>query len=162
MGCNSRAHDPANELLSPSVRDHADRVLQAVRQGARERAGDVVAQSWSRCVNEYRLHPDRARTPPVLPRVELEARRARVADIIECARYEMTSLYQQLGDTESAVVLTDTDGVIVHMVSSPEFAAEAAPPPGRCPCRWCRLPVPTTPRPLPGPGAAPRARNRAR
>ncbi|MEY4413112.1 MAG: hypothetical protein RIQ53_405 [Pseudomonadota bacterium] len=25
------AHDPANELLSPSVRDHADRVLQAVR-----------------------------------------------------------------------------------------------------------------------------------
>ncbi|MEK8025348.1 sigma-54-dependent Fis family transcriptional regulator [Pseudaquabacterium rugosum] len=130
------AHDPANELLSPSVRDHADRVLQAVRQGARERAGDVVAQSWSRCVNEYRLHPDRARTPPVLPRVELEARRARVADIIECARYEMTSLYQQLGDTESAVVLTDTDGVIVHMVSSPEFAAEAAPLGLRPGARW--------------------------
>ena len=47
--------------------------------------------------------------------------------MIECARYEMTTLYQQLGDADSAVVLTDTDGAIVHMVSSPEFAAEAAP-----------------------------------
>ena len=39
----------------------------------------------------------------------------------------MTTLYQQLADNDSAVVLTDTDGVIVHMVSSPEFAAEVGP-----------------------------------
>jgi sigma-54 dependent transcriptional regulator, acetoin dehydrogenase operon transcriptional activator AcoR len=39
----------------------------------------------------------------------------------------MTILYQQLGDIESAVVLTDTDGVIVHMVSSPKFSADAGP-----------------------------------
>ena len=60
------------------------------------------------------------------------ARRARgaqraPADVIDCARYEMTTLYQQLADAETAVVLTDTDGVIVHMVSSPEFAAEVGP-----------------------------------
>jgi transcriptional regulator of acetoin/glycerol metabolism len=60
-------------------------------------------------------------------RVELEERRARRADVIACARYEMTTLYQQLADPEAAVVLTDTDGVIVHMVSSPEFAAEVGP-----------------------------------
>ncbi len=47
--------------------------------------------------------------------------------MIDCARYEMTTLYQQLADVETAVVLTDTDGVIVHMVSSPEFAAEVGP-----------------------------------
>ncbi len=48
----------------------------------------------------------------------------------------MTTLYQQLADSESAVVLTDTDGVIVHMVSSPEFAAEVAPLGLRAGGRW--------------------------
>jgi transcriptional regulator of acetoin/glycerol metabolism len=86
-----------------------------------------VAQSWSRCLNEYRLDPAKACEPAFVARVELEERRARRADVIACARYEMTTLYQQLADAEAAVVLTDTDGVIVHMVSSPEFAAEVGP-----------------------------------
>src|SRR5262249_14801194 len=65
--------------------------------------------------------------PTILESAALEDRRARRADVIDCARYEMTTLYQQLADAESAVVLTDTDGVIIHMVSSPEFAAEVEP-----------------------------------
>ncbi len=106
---------------------HADHVLDVVRSGFHERTNDVVTRSWSRCLNEYRLHPDKPREPTVIARVALEERCARRADVIDCARYEMTTLYQQLADVESAVVLTDTDGVIVHMVSSPEFAAEVAP-----------------------------------
>jgi len=125
---------PDNPALSS--RQHADRVLQAVRSGLRDSMQDVVAASWSRCVNEYQLHPDHGRVPPVLSRLALDERRARFADVIECARYEMTTLYQQLGDAESAVVLTDTDGVIVHMVSSPEFAADAAPLGLRLGAQW--------------------------
>ena len=106
---------------------HADRVMDVVRTGLHEQANDVVMRSWSRCLNDYRLHPDKPHQPTVIARVELEERRARRADVIDCARYEMTTLYQQLADVESAVVLTDTDGVIVHMVSSPEFAAEVGP-----------------------------------
>ncbi|MFZ2650537.1 MAG: sigma-54-dependent Fis family transcriptional regulator, partial [Burkholderiaceae bacterium] len=110
---------------------HADRILERVRSGVsdphRDPRGDAVAQSWSRCVNEYRLDPAQPREPMFISRVELEERRARRADVIACARYEMTTLYQQLGDAEAAVVLTDTDGVIVHMVTSPEFAAEVGP-----------------------------------
>ena len=106
---------------------HTDHVLDVVRRGFREEMNDVVAQSWGRCLNEYRLHPDQLHEPKSVTRVALEERCGRMADVIDCARYEMTTLYQQLADTESAVVLTDTDGVIVHMVSSPEFAAEAAP-----------------------------------
>ena len=106
---------------------HADRVMDAVRSGFHEQTNDVVMRSWSRCLNEYRLNPDKPREPSVLGRVEFEDRCARHADVIDCARYEMTTLYQQLADSELAVVLTDTDGVIVHMVSSPEFAAEVAP-----------------------------------
>ncbi len=106
---------------------HADRILELVRAGVQPQANDPVAQSWSRCLNEYRLDPARPCEPSFVARVELEERRARRADVIACARYEMTTLYQQLADPEAAVVLTDTDGVIVHMVSSPEFAAEAGP-----------------------------------
>ena len=106
---------------------HADHVLDVVRSGCHDQSNDLVMRSWSRCLNEYRLHPDRPHDPTVLARVALEERCARRADVIDCARYEMTTLYQQLADNESAVVLTDTDGVIIHMVSSPEFAAEVGP-----------------------------------
>lgn len=106
---------------------HADRILELVRKGAGEQLSDPVAQSWSRCINEYQMHPAKPLEPVFISRNELEDRRARRADVIACARYEMTTLYQQLGDAEAAVVLTDTDGVIVHMVTSPEFAAEVGP-----------------------------------
>ncbi len=106
---------------------HADRVLDVVRGGFHEETDDVVTRSWSRCLTEYQLHPDKLREPTVLARVALEERRERCADVIDCARYEMTTLYQQLADNDSAVVLTDIHGVIVHMVSSPEFAAEVGP-----------------------------------
>ena len=116
--------------MSLTTRDehrHAARILELVRGGFREQANDVVAKSWSRCLNEYQLHPDKRLEPAFVDRVELEQRRVRQADVIACARYEMTTLFQQLADVESAVVLTDTDGVIVHMVSSPEFAADVGP-----------------------------------
>lgn len=106
---------------------HADRVFDVVRRGFHEEGNDLVTRSWSRCVNQYQLDPGRAREPVVITAAALQSRRNQHADVIECARYEMTTLYQQLADAESAVVLTDTDGVIVHMVSSPEFAAEVEP-----------------------------------
>ncbi|HSI61281.1 MAG TPA: sigma-54-dependent Fis family transcriptional regulator [Ideonella sp.] len=106
---------------------HADRVFDVVRSGLHDQDNDVVTRSWSRCLNEYQLHPDKPREPSIIANAALQSRCEQRADVIDCARYEMTTLYQQLADMESAVVLTDTDGVIVHMVSSPEFAAEVAP-----------------------------------
>ncbi len=114
-------------LTSKPADRHADRIVELVRTGFQEHASDAVAQSWSRCLNEYRLHPARPQQPAFIGRVELDERRARCADVIACARYEMTTLYQQLADAETAVVLTDTDGVIIHMVASPEFSAEVGP-----------------------------------
>ena len=106
---------------------HADRVLDIVRSGIHDQASDLVTLSWIRCIEQYHLRPDKPHAPEVLARVPLEERRTRHAAVIECARYEMTTLYQQLADNEMGVVLTDTDGVIMHMVSSPEFAAEVGP-----------------------------------
>lgn len=114
-------------MARPDSGHHAHRVLEQVHSGPHEQEDDVVAQSWRRCVNEYSLNPAQARKPALAGRIELEERRTRLADVIACARHEMTILYQQLGDLESAVLLTDTDGVIVHMVSSPKFAADVGP-----------------------------------
>ncbi|WP_119157337.1 sigma-54-dependent Fis family transcriptional regulator [Caldimonas tepidiphila] len=116
-----------NQSLSVPAR-HTDRILDVVQRGVRaDEISEVVASSWMRCLQDYRLHPDRAPRPPSCPVDELDERRERMADVIECARYEMTTLFQQLADPLSAVVLTDTDGVILHMVSSPEFADELKP-----------------------------------
>ena len=97
---------------------HALRILDAVREGSRVSTDDAMASSWIRCLHEHRLHPDRPRRPTVVAAAELTDRQARLADVIGCARYEMSTLYQQLADTESAVVLTDTDGsCLVHALS---------------------------------------------
>lgn len=106
---------------------HADRVLGIVRGGFQDQTTDVVMRSWIRCLDQYHLRPDKPHDPNVIGRAPLEERRTRHAGVIECARYEMTTLYQQLADSEIAVLLTDTDGVILHMVASPEFAAEVGP-----------------------------------
>ena len=83
-----------------------------------------VIRSWTRCLQDYCLDPDVCRPPPVLTSAELGARRERLGDLIGCAKPEMATLYQQLGDADLAVVLTDNDGVILHLVSSTEFAAQ--------------------------------------
>jgi sigma-54 dependent transcriptional regulator, acetoin dehydrogenase operon transcriptional activator AcoR len=123
-------------LVMPRSDRHADHVFDVVRGAARDEASDLVARSWSRCLNEYRLHPDWQRSVPVLEPRTLEERLSKMADVVDCARYEMTSLYQQLADDETAVVLTDTDGVILHMVTSGSFAEQVGPMGLRVGAEW--------------------------
>jgi transcriptional regulator of acetoin/glycerol metabolism len=107
-----------------SVRGHVHRIHEIVERG---RAGDVselVSSSWTRCLRDYQLDPSTLLRPTVLTDGELQACRARSEDVIECAKHEMTTLFQQLGDPELAVVLVDTDGVILHMVAAPDFSQE--------------------------------------
>jgi transcriptional regulator of acetoin/glycerol metabolism len=112
-------------LLAPDR--HADRIMSVVQQGLREETSELVANSWKRCLNDHRLDPDRPPIPPLLQGAAMEARTQRMSDVIDCARFEMTTLYQQLADPYTAVVLTDADGVILHLVSSPEFTSELEP-----------------------------------
>ncbi|WP_119287012.1 sigma-54-dependent Fis family transcriptional regulator [Azohydromonas sediminis] len=114
-------------LALQDPQQHLHRVLDVVRHGPRNLISAVVADSWARCLNVHHLDPSQVRRPPVLGRAALDERRERLLDVIECARYEMSTLYQQLGDPQAAIVLTDTDGVILHMASSPEFEREVQP-----------------------------------
>ncbi len=85
-----------------------------------------MAQSWTRCLNEFRLDPAHFVMPPILTQQELAARREAASDLIACSKLEMTTLYQQLADPELAVVLVDAEGVIVHQVSSVPFGETVA------------------------------------
>ncbi|PVX77050.1 sigma-54-dependent Fis family transcriptional regulator [Paraburkholderia unamae] len=106
---------------------HVREVMNVVnRQLATRPTSEPVAQSWARCVNEFKLDPSRFSPPPVLTDYELSQRREAVSDLIACARLEMTTLYQQLADPELAVALVDAGGVIVHQVSSMPFAEAVA------------------------------------
>jgi sigma-54 dependent transcriptional regulator, acetoin dehydrogenase operon transcriptional activator AcoR len=109
------------------INSHVRDVLNTVHNQSPMRAtSDSVAQSWTRCLNEFGLDPGRFIMPPVLTQHELTERREAASDLIACSKLEMTTLYQQLADPGLAVVLTDADGVIVHQVSSVPFGEAAA------------------------------------
>ncbi|SAK69662.1 Fis family GAF modulated sigma54 specific transcriptional regulator [Caballeronia hypogeia] len=109
------------------VDTHVREVLNIVHNPlAARRARDSVAQSWLRCLTEFQLDPGRFVLPPVLTQHELNDRREAASDLIACSKLEMTTLYQQLADPELAVVLVDSDGVIVHQVSSVPFGEAVA------------------------------------
>lgn len=106
---------------------HVREVLNLVNNQLPTRpTSDSVAQSWMRCLKEFRLDPARFVMPPVLTQHELAARREAASDLIACSKLEMTTLYQQLADPELAVVLVDADGVIVHQVASVPFGEAIA------------------------------------
>jgi transcriptional regulator of acetoin/glycerol metabolism len=109
------------------INSHVRDVLNTVHnQSPTRQTSDSVAQSWTRCLNEFGLDPGRFIMPPVLTQHELAARREAASDLIACSKLEMTTLYQQLADPSLAVVLTDADGVIVHQVSSVPFGEAVA------------------------------------
>ena len=109
------------------INSHVRDVLNTVHnQSATRPTSDSVAQSWTRCLNEFGLDPGRFIMPPVLTQHELNDRRDAASDLIACSKLEMTTLYQQLADPELAVVLVDADGVIVHQVSSVPFGEAVA------------------------------------
>ncbi|MGF6753684.1 sigma-54-dependent Fis family transcriptional regulator [Paraburkholderia sp. GAS42] len=109
------------------INAHVREVLSTVNnQLATRPTSASVAQSWTRCLNEFRLDPAHFVMPPILTQQELAARREAASDLIACSKLEMTTLYQQLADPELAVVLVDAEGVIVHQVSSVPFGEAVA------------------------------------
>jgi transcriptional regulator of acetoin/glycerol metabolism len=111
-------------LIQP-VSGHVAAIMNVVNhQLCSQETSPVVARSWARCLQDFKLDPAQVRIPPILSQSELNVRRERMSGLIACAKLEMTTLYQQLADPELAVVLTDADGVILHMVSSSGFAQD--------------------------------------
>jgi transcriptional regulator of acetoin/glycerol metabolism len=107
------------------IADHVRSVYSAVAGESRDRT-DLVSRSWIRCLEDYGLDPGRPAEPRILDGAALRNRAERLEDMLACARLEMTNLYQQLADSELAVLLTDAEGVVLSVVGDPGFTRGAA------------------------------------
>jgi hypothetical protein len=83
--------------------------------------GEAVLQSWMRC---SRTHTDRQRIVPfdaVTPS-RLHATLARNRELLEVARQELVQMENTLAGTDCRVILTDREGVVVHVTHQPAAA----------------------------------------
>ncbi|MDE0854806.1 MAG: GAF domain-containing protein, partial [Nevskia sp.] len=95
---------------------HAEDVLRAVHGNAVDAgpmAASPVQSSWSRCVNQFHLDPSRLYSPTVVDNNRLKDRQAQHEELVEIAREEMDSLYEQIAGSGYALLLTDATGIIL-------------------------------------------------
>lgn len=106
-------------MTPASINTHARQVLQAV-QGAHALHGPsadpAITRSWRRCLDQHHLDPASRQAPDVLEHPRLQDHRAPLEHIIKVARWQMSSLHQQLGGDGQVVLLTDAHGVVIDSV----------------------------------------------
>lgn len=85
-----------------------------------------VYRSWQRCLERFHMDPAASIPPEFIERPDLAERRERRPELLTAARVEMTNLYQQMANSGSAILLTDSDGVILNYVGDPSFSNVAS------------------------------------
>ena len=103
-------------MASVRTGPHADLVFRVAGPGAPEAITDLnptVDLSWRRCLNEFKLDPARDYQPTVLDRSRVKDLQAEHQDLVDIARAEMDSLYEQISGSGYALLLADIDGVIL-------------------------------------------------
>jgi len=110
-------------MTSALISAHAQQVLQAVHgsahtqtQGHGPMADAAITRSWRRCLDQHQLDPASQRAPNVVEHPRLQDHRAPLEHIIAVARWQMSSLHQQLGGDGHVVLLTDAQGVVIDSV----------------------------------------------
>ncbi len=103
-------------MVDSLIVKHAEDILRVVHGSAedcRALAPSAVDSSWNRCVTEFHLDPSRLYSPVVVDSEHLKDRRAQHEELIEIARAEMDSLYEQIAGSGHALLLTDASGIIL-------------------------------------------------
>lgn len=73
----------------------------------------AVDISWRRCVNDFNLDPAIEYQPMVLDQTQLKYLQSEHEELVQIARAEMDSLYEQISGSGYALLLADTAGVIL-------------------------------------------------
>ena len=92
---------------------HADLVHSVVGHQSNTVTRPAVDLSWRRCLNTFKLDPAREYTPRVMDTSRLKERQCELAELVQIARAEMDSLYEQISGSGYALLLADTRGVIL-------------------------------------------------
>jgi len=115
--------------MSKFAVEHVKRVHSVVHDrigGDRIGSGNRITRSWIRCLNEYQLNPDSCADPEVVAYDELQERQERLSDVQAVAKVEMANLYQQLAGSGYAIMLTDSEGVLLNYFGDPAFTHAAS------------------------------------
>jgi transcriptional regulator of acetoin/glycerol metabolism len=105
-------------MRNSSVTPHVERVVRRVDHAGAVDSSDPAALpwvdvSWRRCLRDFNLDPAREYQPTVLDRSRLTELHAEHDDLVQIARAEMDSLYDQIAGSGYALLLADTQGVIL-------------------------------------------------
>ena len=104
---------------------HASRVLHVVQNGLQPAGIEPhVTRSWYRCLQEYHIEPAAPRQASVLSANGLKESQQRMGELLPVARAEMESLYEQIAGSGFAVILSDTQGVVLTTISDPTLQRE--------------------------------------
>ena len=104
---------------------HASRILHVVQNGLQPAGIEPhVTRSWYRCLREYRIEPSAPRQNSVLNTQSLKELQQRMGELLPVARAEMESLYEQIAGSGFAVILSDTQGVVLTTITDPALQRE--------------------------------------
>lgn len=113
-------------MESMSLASHVDRIHAAVGDARKsENIEEYISRSWRRCLLDYKLDPSEKHNAAVITDQELRERRERSAILLPLASAEMTNLYEQVAGSGYAILLTDSDGVVLNYVGDPIFENHA-------------------------------------
>ena len=112
-------------MTMSDVRSHAEMVAGFAR-GSLERSGvdPLIARSWKRSIDTYRLDPGRVDPPQVLSANSLRDYREPLEPLLAIARSGIENLYRQTRDAGYVVLLTDRSGVTVDFMNNPPLDRE--------------------------------------
>src|SRR5882762_741932 len=104
---------------------HASRILHVVQNGLQPAGIEPhVTRSWYRCLREYRIEPSAPRQSTVLTSHAVKESQQRMGELLPVARAEMESLYEQIAGSGFAVILSDTQGVVLTTITDPALQRE--------------------------------------
>jgi transcriptional regulator of acetoin/glycerol metabolism len=104
---------------------HASRILHVVQNGLQPAGIEPhVTRSWYRCLREYGIEPSTPRQASVLNSQSLKELQQRMGELLPVARAEMESLYEQIAGSGFAVILSDTQGVVLTSITDPSLQRE--------------------------------------
>src|SRR5271163_2340549 len=115
------------ELLKQEslVTSHASRIIQVVERGLQPAGIEpLVTRSWHRCLREYGIEPSTPRQNNILNPQSVKELQERLGELLPVARAEMESLYEQIAGSGFAVILADTQGVVLTTITDPALQRE--------------------------------------
>ena len=103
------------EMGDNAAVQHANGVLRTINGGLVAKAGfdEAIRVSWQRCLNDFRLDPARLHAPSVIDSNNLKDLQERHDELVEIARAEIDTLYDQISGSGYALLLTDAKGIIL-------------------------------------------------